>query len=276
MIDFGEDTPVFEISFDGDITYPNGDSLPPIWITEPFEWCEDGSAQRTYTQIYPANTSESYDPEGDTALHYGAQYYREAMSYLSKSAYDTRVDCFCAAELLYRHSAGRGNAYAYLCLGYIYSYDRCEGQYWIDPATLNTTEDYKRLYPHEERAFECFQMAAQADIAEGCYKLGDMYKIGMGCDPDGREAFRWYTRASELAKHEHPVIIGGIALRLAQCYEDGIGCDVDFARALNWYKQAVAGIEFAVDRGETWYEKRLAQAQAGVKRTQQEVGYEKR
>ena len=122
-----------------------------------------------------------------------------------------------------------------------------------------------------ERAFECLSEAAEADIPEACYKLGDLYKHGTGCESNATEAFRWYVRASELATRERPVILGSIALRLAGCYEEGFGCTLDFSKALEWYKKAAAGLEFAVENGETWYEKALAGARAGVKRCQQEV-----
>lgn len=167
---------------------------------------------------------------------------------------------------------GVGNPIASLNLGYVYSYDRCEGRYWRDPMTIETEEDCRRPYPREERALECFKAAAEADVAEACYKLGDLYKQGTGCIPDAAEAFRWYVRASELSTHEPPVILGSVALRLAGCYEEGVGCMQDFAHALEWYEKAVAGLEVAVENGEAWYAKALAGARAGVKRCKQETG----
>ncbi|MBQ9058353.1 MAG: sel1 repeat family protein [Atopobiaceae bacterium] len=269
--------PVFEVEYDFKHEYPNGDTLPSIWITEPLI-DDDGVYQgRTYAMIYPYDEAVlpftgHKDEDGNDALYYGGRYYDEAMSYTSSQDYEKRVDCFRAAELLYRHSAGRGNAVANLCLGYVYSYDRCSGRYWVNPMTHETEEDYKRPYPREERAFECYLEAAEADICEACYKLGDMYKHGMGCDQNAKEAFRWYVRASELAEHERPVILGSVALRLADCYEDGIGCTQDFERASEWYKKAVVGLEIAVENGEVWYEKALAGARAGKKRCLQELG----
>lgn len=270
------DDPVFEVILDVVIDYPNGDKLPGIWITEPIFNDEGRSDGRTYTMAYPyADHEFSFpgddDEDGSDALFYGGGYYDEGMSYTDPADHEKRIECFQAAELLYRHAAGRGNAVASLCLGYVYSYDRCEGRYWRDPMTLETEEDYRRPYPCKERAFECLSEAAEADISEACYKLGDLYKHGTGCEPNATEAFRWYVRASELATRERPVILGSIALRLAGCYEEGFGCTLDFSKALEWYKKAAAGLEFAVENGETWYEKALAGARAGVKRCQQEV-----
>ena len=210
------------------------------------------------------------DYDVEDALYYGALHYNEGMGYTDSADHDKRIDCFRAAEVFYRHSAGRGNEVASLCLGYVYSYDRCEGDYWVDPMALET-EDYRRSYPREERAFECFKVAAEAGIPEACYKLGDMYKHGTGCDPNAAEAFRWYVRASELSARERPVILGSVALRLAGCYEEGLGCAQSFERALEWYEKAVSGLEFAVDNGEVWYEKALSGARAGAKRCLQEI-----
>ena len=264
--------PIFEVDFEDNKAYPNGDTLPSIWVSKPVEDSEGNPLGRTYVMHY---TFGSLDAGGWDALHYGGGYYDEAMSYTDPADRDKRIDCFKAAELLYRHAAGRGNAVANLCLGYVYSYDRCEGHYWVDPMTLETEEDYKRPYPREERAFECFEQAAEAGICEACYKLGDMHKHGTGCVPDTSEAFYWYLRASELTDGEQPVILGSVALRLGECYEEAIGCAPDFARALSWYRQAVAALDVAVDAGESWYAKALASARAGVKRCEQEVAVAK-
>lgn len=257
------EVPVYELDFGSMSTYPNGDMLPGIWVTRPMFGDGEDPSGRTYVQFCP----HPEDHDGDDALYFGGCYYDEAMSYTDAADHDKRIECFQAAELLYRHAAGKGNAVANMCLGYVYSYDRCEGRYWVDPMA----EDADQPYPREERAFECLHQAASAGIPEACYKLGDMYKHGTGCSPDAAEAFRWYVRASELALREHPVILGSIALRLASCYEEGFGCPVDFARALDWYRQAIAGLEVAVEAGEVWYEKALASAHAGEKRCKQEL-----
>ena len=270
------DDPVFEVNLENMTDYSNGDRLPEIMVTEPIFDGEGGYGGRTYMMVYPYFDHKfpfpGHDDErGEDALHYGGCYYDEGMGYTDPEDHDRRIDCFRAAEVFYRHSAGRGNAVANLCLGYVYSYDRCEGRYWVDPMTLETAEDYRRPYPREERAFECFKVAAEDGIPEACYKLGDMYKHGTGCDPNAAEVFRWYARASELAVRERPVVLGSVALRLAGCYEEGLGCGQSFERALEWYAKAVSGLEFAVDNGEVWYEKALSGARAGAKRCLQEI-----
>ena len=258
--------PVFAPNYDLEQEYANGDKLPALWITDPVFDVDGNPAGRNCINLYLPDG----DLGGEDALYFGGCYYDEGMGYTDPVDRDRGIDCFRAAEVLYRHSAGRGNAVANLCLGYVYSYDRCEGRYWRDPMTLNTAEDYKRPYPREERAFECFRKAAEVGICEACYKLGDMYKHGMGCDPDADEAFRWYVRASELAQRERPVVLGSVALRLGECYEEGIGGPVRFGHALVWYSKAVDCLSAAVDAGATWYARALASARAGVKRCEQE------
>ena len=44
--------------------------------------------------------------------------------------HEKRIMCFQAAELLYLHASKKGNPIGDLNLGYVYSYDRCEGRYW--------------------------------------------------------------------------------------------------------------------------------------------------
>lgn len=257
--------PVFEINPDSTTRYPNGDKLPGILVTAPVRDREGNILGRRYTMAYPP---QGGDPQGEEALWQGGCYYEEAMEYTDAADREKRVDCFRATELLYRHAAGKGNAVANMCLGYVYSYDRCEGRYWVDPDAAEAAAPY----PRKERAFACFFAAAQACIPEACYKLGDMYKNGVGCEPDGREAYRWYARSQELAtRGERPVILGSIALRLADCYEEGLGCEQSFPLALKMFRRAVSALEVAVDTGETWYEKPLAAARAGVKRCEQEL-----
>ena len=206
------------------------------------------------------------DPNGEEALWEGGGYYEEGMSLTDPCDREERIRRFQAAEQLYLQAAERGNAVASMCLGYVYSYDRCEGRYF-----RRTYAEYGAPYPREERAFECFAKAAEAGICEACYKLGDMYKRGIGCEPDAQSAFEWYKRASKSLEGESPVVMGSVALRLGECYEEGIGGPVRFGHALVWYSKAVDCLSVAVDAGEDWYEKALASARAGVKRCEQET-----
>ena len=271
------DTPVFKIE-NCMSTYPNGDTLPDIWVTEPV-YDDDGKyAGREPLFLYSG--ADEGDAQGYDALDWGADFYNEAMSCTTEDAHERRVDCFRVAEILYRHAAGAGNEYAHLNLGYVYSYDRCEGKYWtcelMGKNGLKPAEEcaaIQKTFPREERAFECFKCAAEADVVEACYKLGDMYKRGRGCEANAKSAFEWYSQAVKLsdAGMEPPVILGSIALRLGDAYEEGFGCKQSFENALKWYERAVAGLEVAVRSGENWYSKPLRGARDGVKRCKQEL-----
>lgn len=260
------DAPVFEIDQNW---YDSDEAIPGIWITQPVFSEEGESVGRTYVMVYP--WEDMPDPDGDIALSFGADYYREAMSYTDAEDHETRVSCFQAAEILYLHAASKGNPIAYANLGYVYSYDRCEGRYFVDHRHSETIEDYARPYPREQRAFECFTFAANAGDAEACYKLGDMYKRGIGCEANPDQALAWYKRAFDLRDGYPASVWGSIALRLASCFEEGIGCDFDLAQALKWYKQAIIGLEQAVREGDSFYTRTLSNAQAAAKRIEQEL-----
>lgn len=64
----------------------------------------------------------------------------------------------------------------WLCLGYVYAYDRCEGRYFR--SYYNNFGEVPPKPDTDVLAYECFCHAAEAEIAEGCYKLGDMLAEG--------------------------------------------------------------------------------------------------
>lgn len=258
--------PVYEID---DTWFGSDEKYPGVWITERVTDGQGKVLGRTYMMVYPF---EDPDEGGAEAMRYGGRYYDEGMGYADPADHRVRIACFQAAELLYLHAAERGNPFAWLCLGYVYSYDRCEGDYFRDLRHAETKEDYTRAYPREQRAFECFDKAASHDLAEGCYKLGDMYRDGIGCTPDVRSAFEEYGRAFELGQRDAPVIWGSAALRLGDSAENGFGCVQSFSRAHKWYEKAATGLEIAVRSGDWYYERALARAHAGIKRTAQELG----
>ncbi|MBW3089072.1 sel1 repeat family protein [Bifidobacterium sp. 82T24] len=244
--------------------------IPPLGI---------GQASRTSLGVpfYDAGIDDSAvcdkadqsDPYGDDALHYGGMYYEEGMGYTAPKDHGRRLDCFKAAEILYRHSAGRGNPFGWLCLGYVYAYDRCEGRYF-----RSYYDNFGEAAPKPDTdvmALEAFRHAAEADIAEGCYKYGDMLDEGRGCEPDYAGALTMFRRAFDLGKDERPHIWGSAALRIARAYADAKGCRHDCAEALHWYEIARTGLELAVRDGAGAYDARLWEAEAGVMDMQQEL-----
>ncbi|MFR4853453.1 MAG: tetratricopeptide repeat protein [Bifidobacterium bifidum] len=138
-------------------------------------------------------TADISDPDGSIALGLGGIYYEEGMHYTATSERQKRVDCFRAAEILYRHAAGRGNAIGWLCLGYVYAYDRCEGRYFR--SYYNNFGEVPPKPDTDVLAYECFRHAAEAEIAESCYKLGDMLAEGRGCAADHAKALDMFLRA---------------------------------------------------------------------------------
>ena len=202
------------------------------------------------------------DPDGHDALQYGGMYYEEGMGYTNSEDRQSRIDCFRAAEILYRHAAGRGHPIGWLCLGYVYAYDRCEGRYYrsyfdnygVVPAKPDT----------DVLAYECFRHAAEAGVAEGCYKLGDMLTEGRGCTADDAEALNMFLKAYRHGRNQSPRIWGSAALRLGHAYANARGCGLDYERALHWYTVACTGLELEVRDGGAAYDGRLWEAEAGI------------
>lgn len=265
MISSAKTVPVFEVD---QRWYDTVDPLPGVWITQRAQGCGNECLGRKYVMLY--SWDDPSDPDGSIALSFGADYYLEAMGYSAAADRQARIECFQAAEILYLHAAAKGNVYAYLNLGYVYSYDRCEGRYFVD---RRHSEDASgdAPYPREQRAFECFEFAAKSGDAEACYKLGDLYKRGVGCEPDAAEALRWYMHAFELKDGMPPHVWGSIALRLGDAYENGIGCEFDLEKALDWYRKAETGLDIGVRSGEAFYGRTLANVRAAMKRIVQEL-----
>jgi hypothetical protein len=153
------DAPVFELDFET-MHGETPSDYPGVWITVQREKPTDHSTGRDCIWHYTPDS----DPDGSKALGYGGRYYSEGMSCDGDTEHEKRVMCFQAAEVLYLHAASKGNPFGHLCLGYVYSYDRCEGDYLERRMTWETEEDLLRPYPHLERAVEHYRAAAEAGI----------------------------------------------------------------------------------------------------------------
>ena len=73
---------------------------------------------------------------------------------------------------------------------------------------------------------------AEAGDAEAQYKLGMMYRRGLGVAPDFRESAKWLLMA---ARHGH----GLAQARLARALQNGSGIDPDPVEAYKWILLAV-------------------------------------
>jgi len=274
--------PVFAFGFD-DVkpgwVYSTEDGLPNVCTSIP----RDAPSATKTGRVCKGCYKPSMDPDGEMALFCGSKFYTEGMNYGDPLDHQRRIDCFEAAELLYLHAAAKGHPYAFLNLGYVYSYDRCEGDYWghwdklvyeKGPQGYRFVRHYSddtAPYPCDERAYECYRAAAKAGVAEACYKLGDMLRDGRGCEMDLEEAFAWFSRAYELGTKDEPVVWGSAALRLGHAHEEGEGCVQSFEDACSWYELATTGLGIAVRYGEGWYRSALRRAERGFKRVQQEL-----
>ena len=254
---------IFKPFFEG----PVGEGGLPagIYITRPI--VGNSSARRIEDLFRPED-----DPTGKRAMREGGKYYTEGMSFGDPADAQKRIDCFRAAELLYRFAERTGLIEAFTCLGYVYSYDRCEGMYWRGVDCFGMEAELP-AYPREERACECYRVAAEAGDAESMYKYGDMLLHGRGCEKDAESAFMWFKRAY-LDGQDWPVVWGSAALRMATCYEEGEGADASPEQALRWYKQAEIGLDLAVREGESWYRGAWRGAKAGIERMRQELSGE--
>ena len=276
---WGGDAPVFEWEWPTAVGSSRDRSygLPIMWIT--VQQYEQTSTSTGRNCVWRYDSAD--DPDGSQALAYGADYYDEGMSCDPVDEHEKRIMCFQAAELLYLHASRKGHPIGDLNLGYVYSYDRCEGEYWNRGVGLNklvpdevaklATEFFGALFDRDVQAYVHYRKAAEADVAEACYKLGDLLREGRGCEIDLAEAFEWYKRAYALGRDEHPVIWGSAALRLGRAYEEGEGCQQSFRQARTWYERASTGLGIAVRAGETWYNKALRHAENGLKRVEQEL-----
>lgn len=263
VYDPDSEVPVYELDqawFDSDCAYPG------VWVTRP-EQDVDDEYYRGLPVLYPTGCKD--DPEGHIAFSLGADYYNEAMGYVDARDHQKRIECFKAAEILYLNAAERGNMMAVLSLGYVYSYDRCEGRYFQDVRERDAVEKVD----HQARAFECFRRAADCGITEAYYKLGDMYEMGIGCEEDPAKAFEMYARAHGEAHSSDMYARSGAALRLGSCFERAYGCERNVELALCMYEEAELFFERIVATGDWFYEKSLARAQKGVTRMTQEARY---
>lgn len=261
---FGEaaDSP-FRVIEDGS---SRSDAVPHIVYAQ-----DSGNSQQgrewVVVGMYPDPLSK--DEGGWEALRLGAWYYHRGMSCRDPREKGTRIECFQAAEILYLHAAHLGNTIALINLGYVYSYDRCEGRYW--PGwEKHDSGDYSG-YPADERAYQVLFQACEADFAEAHYKLGDLLSSGKGCGQDYEAAFECYKKAYSLSRLDDAVVSGSCAFRLAKAFEEGRGCEQSFKLALRYYREAQSALERAVASGESYYRKVLGRARSGVIRMKQEI-----
>lgn len=272
------------------LRFASGQSFVPAWakcddsglmevtISEPVRDCLTGEyLGREFYDYYPRDFlmagETSYGPE--QALEWGFEFYDEGLTHTDESMHEVRIGCFRSAELLYLHAAldsWQGASIAWRCLGYIYQYDRTEGNLWplwMDDVPPNWHE-VLRMKSREERACKCFEIAMEMGDLEAIYKSGDMLREGMGCRKNAKGAFKLYCEAWANCEDAPPYIFGSVAHRLACAYEIGEGCDLDLEKSKEFYEKAIVGLEIA-QNDTSLYDGVLRHCYQGLKRIEQEI-----
>jgi|ERR1711934_27195 len=83
-----------------------------------------------------------------------------------------------------------------------------------------------------DRAFELYQLAADAEDEQGMFHVGACYSKGIGVKADQKKALHWWTKAVESGQH------ASSAYNLALRYEAGSGVTKDPRRAVEYFSIA--------------------------------------
>ena len=252
--------------------------LMEVTISEPVRDCLSGEyLGREFYDYYPHDHLEPgethYGPA--QALQWGFDFYNEGLTYTDKDMQAIRHGCFRSAELLYLHAAldeWEGSATAWKCLGYVYEYDRTDGNLW--PLWMDevpkTYHPVLQMKDRKDRAFKCYELAMLAGDLEAMYKYGDMFRRGFGCEVDLEKAFEYYCKAWKQCEDAPAYIFGSVASRLASAHEEGNGCKRDLEKSLVFYKKAIVGLEIE-QQDTSIYDGVLERCRQGLKRVEQEI-----
>ncbi|MBP8295983.1 MAG: caspase family protein [Burkholderiales bacterium] len=80
-------------------------------------------------------------------------------------------------------------------------------------------------------AFKIWEAAAKAGDADAQRRLAQIYEMGVGTEPDFKNAAAWYRKSAEQGNH-------AAAMALAALYEAGLGVAKDPEEARRWYERA--------------------------------------
>lgn len=80
-------------------------------------------------------------------------------------------------------------------------------------------------------AYKIWEAAAKSGDADAQRRLAQIYEMGVGTEPDYKNAANWYRKAAEQGNH-------AAAMALAALYEAGLGVDQDPEEARRWYERA--------------------------------------
>ncbi|MEP7083599.1 MAG: caspase family protein, partial [Betaproteobacteria bacterium] len=80
-------------------------------------------------------------------------------------------------------------------------------------------------------AFKIWEAAAKSGDADAQRRLAQIYEMGVGTEPDYKNAASWYRKSAEQGNH-------AAAMALAALYEAGLGVDKNPEEARRWYERA--------------------------------------
>ena len=133
----------------------------------------------------------------------------------------------------FENSADNGNKFAMFSLANIYYYGN------------GTDVDYFK-------AFNYYKESADKGCTHSYYRLGYMFRNGMGCVKNTRESDVWFAKMISLYSGDKKLQNGFNCYRLGQLYEKGWGTEIDFEKAKEYYliasKDENSNAEFALAR----------------------------
>lgn len=131
------------------------------------------------------------------------------------------------------NSADKGNMFALFSLANIYYYGN------------GTDINYYK-------AFDYYKKSADKGCGHSYYKLGYMFRNGMGCVKNTNESDVWFKKMIEVYSSDKKLQNGFNYYRLGRAYEKGWGTEINFDKAKEYYliaaKAKNSNAEFALAR----------------------------
>lgn len=162
---------------------------------------------------------------------------------------------YIKATALYELASKWGCYQSLINLGYIYEYGRID------------KPDYQKAYLYYSLS------AALSPNYEALYKMGDMFSRGKPYERDLKKALDLWRRSLAVAcgaeEESQPAIrIAPLLLSVDSQYE----IEYDPLKALQLYQTAEIGLRISIDKGLTYYEKRLQEAILGQETAREHLG----
>ena len=116
-------------------------------------------------------------------------------------------------------------------------------EWWSDYYKLARRFRYgtKEEKPDFQKAMTLMLLEANRGNGFACYDIGQMYLLGLGCDPDEEEAQKWFRDALE-AFHKVEASAekkGYLRYRIGKCHAYGHGTEQNYEESARWFRQAV-------------------------------------